>query len=86
MFLHRRRTSVADGRLLDDALRRAGASPVDVLQNAGLHGFGSLDDVAAVTLERDGQSSFIDGSRRLDADLLGEVAGNNRILSTNGPS
>lgn len=76
----------ADGRLLDDALRRTGTSPVEVFQAARLHGFGSLDDVAAVTLERNGQFSFIDGSQRLDADLFGEVARNDRILSTNGPS
>jgi Protein of unknown function (DUF421) len=50
---------VTDGRLLDDALHRTGTSHVEIFQAARLQGLGSLDDVAAVTLERNGQFSLV---------------------------
>lgn len=77
---------VANGRLLDHALHRTGTSRVEVFQAARLQGLGSLDDVAAVILERNGEFSFVNRSQRLDADLFGEVAGNHTLPLANGSS
>lgn len=41
----------------------------------GDSGFGSLDDVAAVVLERNGQFSVVSRSQRLDEDAFAEVVG-----------
>ncbi|MBW3606001.1 MAG: DUF421 domain-containing protein [Actinobacteria bacterium] len=75
---------VSDGRLPDDALHRTGTSHVEVFQAARLQGLGSLDDVAAVTLERNGQFSFVPRGQRLDPDLFGEVAGNEALRGVDG--
>lgn len=72
----------ADGRLLDDALHRTGTSRVEVYQAARLKGLGSLDDVAAVTLERNGQFSFVRQAQRLDTTVFDEVAGNETLSLT----
>lgn len=66
---------VDDGELVDGALRRTGTSRVEVFQALRLQGMGSLDDVAAVILERNGQFSVISRSQRLDAELFAEVVG-----------
>ena len=77
---------VANGRLLDDALHRTGTSHVEVFQAARLQGLGSLDDAAAVTLERNGELSFVTRGQRLDTDLFGEVAGNEALGGVDGAS
>lgn len=74
----------ANGRLLDDALRSTGTSHVEVYQAARSQGLGSLDDIAAVLLERNGQISFVSQSQRLDADVFAEVAGNDSLNLTGG--
>ncbi len=75
----------AGGRLLDDALHRSGTSHEEVFQAARLQGLGSLDDVAAVILERNGQLSFV-GRQRLDAGVFGEVAGKETLRLEDGSS
>lgn len=77
---------VADGRLLDDALHRTGTSHVEVFQAARLAGLGSLDDTAAVILERNGRFSFVSRSQQLDADVFSEVAGHEYLQATGGQS
>ena len=63
----------AGGRLLDDALHRSGTSHVEVFQAARLQGLGSLDDMAAVILERNGQFSFVGRAQRFDAGAFGDL-------------
>lgn len=65
------------GQLLDDALHQTGTS-VEVFQALRLQGMGSLDDVAALVLERNGQFSVVSRSQRLDADVFAEVTGSPR--------
>ena len=65
----------AHGHILDEALRRTGTSRSEVYQAVRLKGFGSLDDVAAVVLERNGQFSVVSRSQRLDEDAFAEVVG-----------
>lgn len=64
---------VTDGRVLDDALRRTGTSRDEVYQAVRLQGVGSLDRVAAVVLERNGEFSVLSRSERLDADVFAAV-------------
>jgi uncharacterized membrane protein YcaP (DUF421 family) len=75
-----------NGRVLDDALRTTSTSRLEVYEAARLHGFGSLDDVAAVTLERNGQFSLVSRSQRFDADVFGEVAGHSKLRPSDGQS
>lgn len=65
----------AHGHILDEALRRTGTSRSEVYQAVRLKGFGSLDEVAAVVLERNGQFSVVSRSQRLDEDAFAEVVG-----------
>lgn len=60
----------AHGHILDEALRRTGTSRSEVHQAMRLKGFGSLDEVAAVVLERNGQFSVVSRSQRLDDGVL----------------
>lgn len=76
----------ANGRMLDDALRSTGTSHVEVFQAARIQGLGSLDEIAAVLLERNGRVSFINHSQRLDAEVFAEVAGNDTLHLTDGSS
>lgn len=64
---------VNDGRILDDALRRTGTSRTEIYQAVRLEGVGSLDEVVAVVLERNGRFSVLKRSERLDADMFAEV-------------
>lgn len=69
---------VADGVVLPEALRMTGTSRVEVYQAVRLHGHGSLDDVAAVVLERSGEVSVVGSAQRLDDDVFGEVVDTRR--------
>lgn len=66
---------VADGRVLEDNLRRAHASRVEVHEKIRLAGAASLEEVRAVIIERTGAMSVISSSEELDPELFADVFG-----------
>lgn len=71
----------AHGRVLEDNLRLAHTSHVELYRQLRLSGRASLDGVAAVILEPNGQTSVISDGDRLDPDLLDEVIGVERLAT-----
>lgn len=71
---------VAHGRVLEDSLRRARTSHAEVYQQLRLAGYGSLDEVEAVILERNGAISVIRAGTRLDEQLFTEIADREKLL------
>lgn len=69
----------ADGELWDDGMRKARISEVEVRQALRLKGYASLDDVAAVVLERNGQLSVLGRERRIDPGVVDDAYGHERI-------
>ena len=66
---------VAHGNVLDDNLRRAHVSHAELLEELRLAGHGSLDEVAAATLERNGTISVVSADTPLDPALFDRVVG-----------
>jgi len=77
---------VANGVVLDDALRESGTSRVELFQALRLQGIGSVDEVGAAILERNGQFSVINSTTGLDADVFREVGGTNHLERADGAS
>lgn len=66
----------AHGELLADGLARAHTSALEVYEAVRLAGLGSLDGVAAVVLERNGDFSVIPSGESIEPALWDEVRGN----------
>lgn len=62
-----------DGRILDANLHAARTSRTELYQQIRAHGHGSLDDVGAVVLERNGGMSVLDHRARRDPEVFAEV-------------
>jgi uncharacterized membrane protein YcaP (DUF421 family) len=77
---------VANGEVLDDALRESGTSRVELFQALRLQGLGSVEEVGAAILERNGQFSVMSSSAQMDADVFQEVMGTNRLKRSNDTS
>lgn len=71
----------AHGEVLEEGLRLAHTSRVELYRQLRLSGRASLDGVAAVILEPNGQTSVIGARERLDPQLLGEVIGVERLAT-----
>ena len=69
---------VADGLVLDDALRRTGTSRTEVFQAVRLHGMASLDEVGALVLERSGEFSVVGRSTQRSPEVFSEVVDTRR--------
>jgi uncharacterized membrane protein YcaP (DUF421 family) len=69
------RLLVRDGVLQHDEMHAAGLRVDDVHELVRRRGFGSLADLGAVVLERNGEVSVIPVGRRLDDELLDDVVG-----------
>lgn len=63
----------ADGRILDANLRATHTSRSELYQQLRAHGHGSLVDVGAVVLERNGRMSVLDRRAHRDPDVFDEV-------------
>ena len=72
---------VAHGTLLHDNLRRAKTSDREVHQQVRLAGMGTLDDVEAVILERNGQMSVLTSGTALDGRLFTDVHDRDVLLN-----
>ncbi len=70
---------VAGSTVLEDNLRRAHTSELELFQQLRLAGRGSLDDVEVVILERNGAFSVIGHDEPIDAELFQEVVGRERL-------
>lgn len=70
---------VAGGELLADNCERAHVSAVEVYQQVRLHGLGSLDEVEAVVLERNGRFSVLRRGVPVDPQVVDEVRGAERL-------
>lgn len=75
---------VVDGAFVEDHLERAHTSDLEVREQIRLAGFGQLEDVGAVVMERTGAMSVIGRDSHLDRELFVDVAGAER-LSTESP-
>lgn len=73
---------VAHGQVLDHNLRRARTSRVEVYQQVRLKGVGTLGQVQAAILERNGQMSVIRVGTELDESVFTEVHDHERLLGS----
>lgn len=74
------------GELLEDNVRRAHTSALEVHAQVRLAGIGSLDAVEAVILERNGGMSVIERGTPVDPALCAEVVGRERLRPGGGRS
>lgn len=70
---------VAYGEVLEDNLRRAKTSMIEIHAQLRLEGLASLDEARAVVLERNGEFSVISGDHSLDTAVFQEVIGSERL-------
>lgn len=70
---------VADGQVLDDRVRDAGTSDLEIYEALRLHGLASLSDVLAVVLERNGEFSVVARGTSVEPEVWQEVAGADRL-------
>ena len=70
---------VADGDVVDEGMRRAHLSRVELNQALRLKGHGSLRGLRAVILERSGDFSVLVHGEELEDDMLQEIAGGERL-------
>ena len=73
---------VANGEVLEENLKRARTSHLEVYQQIRLAGLGRLEEVKAVILERNGQMSVIHAGTQLEERLLTEVLDHQQRLGT----
>lgn len=73
---------VAHGRLLPDTLRKQRVTREEVLAAVRSKGLGSLDDVAAVVLETDGNFSVVPNDGLGDGSSLADVPGAEDLRGT----
>lgn len=65
---------VAEGRIVEDGLRRAHLSRTELYQAVRLEGHGSLSGLRAVIMERTGRISVLQEGSPIDADVVADVA------------
>ena len=70
---------VADGDVVEEGMRRAHLSRVELYQAVRMQGHGSLRHLRAVILERSGEFSVLTGGDEVDDDMLEEIAGGERL-------
>ncbi len=66
---------VAHGRMIDENIRRARTSALEVHEKLRLSGVGSIDQVQAAILERTGDISIITSSQDVDPSMFDDVWG-----------
>jgi uncharacterized membrane protein YcaP (DUF421 family) len=71
---------VAHGAVIDENLRRARTSRIELYQELRAHGIASLDHVGAAILERDGNISVISADAPPDQEMFDEVVGRELLL------
>lgn len=71
---------VAHGEVVEENLRRARTSHVELHQQLRLQGIASLEDVSAVILERDGNVSAVRKGARLAPEVFADVLGGKRLF------
>ena len=69
----------AGGEPIEEGLRHANTSAYEVHEAIRLSGYGSLDEVAVVILERNGEFSVIGQDETLDPTVFEEVVGAERL-------
>lgn len=69
----------AHGHVLEDNLRRSQTSHVELYRLLRLQGHGSLEGIAAAILEPSGQLSVLADDEPLDAQMVEEVVGVERL-------
>lgn len=69
---------VADGQMINHAMRATGTSRVEIYETLRSAGVGTLDDVGVVILERNGSFSVLAKGQRRDPDLFAEVVDRRR--------
>ncbi len=70
---------LAQGKVLEENLRKAKTSVIEVHAQLRLRGLASLEEAQAVVLERNGEFSVISHDRSLDASVFQEVIGSERL-------
>ncbi|HEX2029270.1 MAG TPA: YetF domain-containing protein [Nitriliruptorales bacterium] len=70
---------VANGDVIEHALKRAHTSHLEVYQQLRLSGFGSIEEVRAVILERNGEMSVIPRGQAVRPEVFDEVVGRERL-------
>lgn len=70
---------VLDGELLDDNVRRAHTSALEIHEQVRMSGAGTLERVRAVVLERNGAMSVIGHDGPMDAAVFQDVVGGERL-------
>lgn len=75
---------VAHGEILDDGMRRAHMSEYELYQSLRSQGRGSLADVQAAVLERNGNVSFIGEGTDIDPSVFEEVVGREHLRPLEG--
>lgn len=71
----------AHGAVIEQGLRRGRTSREEVYETLRSHGVGSPEAVQAIILERTGQFSLIHAGTEIDATVIRDVAGGDRLLS-----
>lgn len=75
---------VADGHALEENLRRAATSRAELHAAVRLRGLGSVGDVRAAVLERNGHMSILPAGTNVDPDAFAEVVGAHAIAEGSG--
>lgn len=70
---------VVDGDVVEEGMRRAQLSRAELYQALRQRGYGSLRGLRAVIIERSGDFSVLPEDVDLDADLVREVVGGERL-------
>lgn len=70
---------IAQGRLLEENVRRSHTSRYEIYQRIRQQSLGDLEEVAAVVLERDGTMSVLRRGTAIDPELFSEVSGREQL-------
>lgn len=82
VFDNRAIVVMAGTKILEDNLRKAKVTRRDVLEGLRLAGVGTLAEVRAVVIERNGEFSVLRADKRLDEELLFMVVGAEHVPLT----
>jgi uncharacterized membrane protein YcaP (DUF421 family) len=70
---------VANGRFIEQNLSRAKTTRLEIYEQIRLNGLGSVEEVGAAVLERNGNTTILSTGRRMDADCFTEIVGREHL-------